>query len=96
MNVEAKEKAKEVETELEKCIKEIEQSLLSGDYSKTVKRVKLAKAYVNVIKVNKLWSRGNRYFALLSMIGEAKEAFEKKDLKNLETSLNSIEKTLLS
>jgi hypothetical protein len=89
-------KTQEVEKDLQKYIEEIEEAVFSGDYSKAFSSLQRAKALTHYIKVNKLWNKGNKYFALINQVGQVKNAFERKDIKKLEDSLNSIEKTLLS
>jgi len=88
-------KVTELERELKREVSELEKGALSGDYSKVLRKVRTLKAYLHVIKTQKLWSKGNKYFALLEQVENTKEAVERRSVKELEESLSKIEKLLM-
>jgi len=89
-------KVEEVERLLEENLRILEEGVLVGDYQKTLTALRRAKGIVHIIKVDKLWTRGNKYFAIVDTVKQVKESFRKKNIKELEEGLNQLERLLLS
>jgi len=90
-----KERLKELETELESYLEGIEEAVTSGDYGKAFKLLQKAKVRAHLIKTQKLWNRGNRYFAIIAAVREAQAAFKKRNVKELETALEKAQNLLV-
>jgi len=88
------EKEKELEKEIKRLIERLEKAVFEGDVGEAYNLTQRLRKYVKVAKELGLWNRGNQWFAMVGVAKKVKESFERKNLRELEESLEKMEKIL--
>jgi heterodisulfide reductase subunit B len=91
MSIQQTNKLEQIEKDLEAYINAIEESVISGDYGKAFRSTQKAKALVHIVKIEKLWEKGNRYFAIIDAVKQARNALKKRNSRELEGALERVE-----
>jgi len=81
--------------EVEERMQKIEELIATGDYGEALYQINRLKPFVRLLK-EEMARGGNKYFALINELQEAKESYQKGQLSEFENSLSRIEKLLLS
>lgn len=92
---EQREKLEALREEVERRMDKIEELLAVGNYREALYEISRLKPFVRLLK-EEMKRGGNRYFALINEFQEAKESLKRGQISDLESSLNKIEKLLLS
>ena len=88
------ERKESLEKEIKRLIERLEKAVFEGDVGEAYNLTQRLRKYVKVAKELGLWNRGNQWFAMVGVVKNIRESFEKKSLKELEENLEKMEKIL--